>query len=96
MVPEVGGGFGQVHGLDGEAGGDALVQGGEGTHPQLPAQRGLADQQPRGPGPGQQVGVMLGHGGDDDDVAGQPQAVREVVECLSGVPADDGNVIAAA
>ena len=41
---EVGRGLGQVHRLDGEPGGDPLVQGGEHARPQLPVQGGLADQ----------------------------------------------------
>ena len=50
----------------------------------------------RGAGPGQQVGVVLGHGGDDDVAGGEPQPVGEVVECLGGVAADDRHVVAAA
>src|SRR5712664_4963588 len=41
VVPEVGGGLGEVHRLDGEPGGDPLVEGGEGAHPNLPVNSGL-------------------------------------------------------
>ncbi len=44
VMLEVGGGFGQVHRLDGEPGGDPLVEGGEHAHAQLPVQRGLPGQ----------------------------------------------------
>ncbi len=45
-MAQVGGGFGEVHGLDGEAGGDPLVEGGEHAHPQLPVQCRLPGQDP--------------------------------------------------
>jgi hypothetical protein len=57
VVLEVGGGLGQVHRLDGEPGGDPLVQGGEHAHPQLPVQGGLAGQDRRERGGGVHLGV---------------------------------------
>src|SRR6266516_3969572 len=44
VVAQVGGGVGQVHGLEGVAGGDALVEGGEDAKAELAGQGGLADQ----------------------------------------------------
>jgi hypothetical protein len=46
VVPQVGGGLGEVHRLDREPGGDSLVQGGEHAHPQLPVEGGLPGQDP--------------------------------------------------
>ena len=44
VVGQVGGGFGQVHGGDGVAGGDALVERGEDAKAQLAGQGGLAEE----------------------------------------------------
>jgi hypothetical protein len=44
VMAQVGGGLGEVHRLDGEPGGDPLVQGGEHAHAQLPVQGGLPGQ----------------------------------------------------
>src|SRR5512142_255988 len=46
VVAQVGGGFGEVHRLDREPGGDPLIEGGEGAHPQLPAQGRLPGPDP--------------------------------------------------
>src|SRR5207302_4899548 len=46
VVAQVGGGLGQVHGLDREPGGDALVQGGEDPHAELAGQSRLAEEDP--------------------------------------------------
>ena len=46
-----------------------------------------------GPGPRQQVGVVLHDGGDHDVVGGQAEAVGEVVDGLGRVPAEDGDVV---
>ena len=43
-MPQVGGGLGEVHRLDGEPGGDPLVQRGEHAHAQLPVQGRLPGQ----------------------------------------------------
>jgi len=44
VVAEVAGRLGQVHGPQAEAGGDALVEGGEHAHAQVAAEHGLADE----------------------------------------------------
>ena len=44
VMPQVGGGLGEVHRLDGEPGGDPLVERGEHAHAQLPVQGGLPGQ----------------------------------------------------
>ena len=49
---------------------------------------------PAEPGPGQQVGVVLDHGGDHDVVGRETEPVGEVVDGLGGVAADDGDVVA--
>ena len=54
----------------------------------------LDEAAPAQPGPGQQVGVVLDHGGDDDVVGLEAQAVGEVVDRLGGVAADDRHVVA--
>ena len=57
VVAQVGGGFGEVHRLDGEPGGDPLVEGGEDAHPQLPVQGGLPGEDPGERGGGIHLGV---------------------------------------
>src|SRR6266540_226780 len=70
VVAKVGCRFGQVHRLEGEPGGDALVEGGEDAHAKLAGEGGLADQDAgKGAGlvhvgGGQQVGLV-----DDEDHA---------------------------
>src|SRR6266511_4642717 len=44
VVGQVGGGVGQVHGRQGVAGGDALVEGGEDAEAELAGQGGLAEE----------------------------------------------------
>ena len=44
------------------------------------------------PGPGQHVRVVLGHGGDNYIVPGQPQPVSEVIEGLGSVAAQDRHI----
>jgi hypothetical protein len=46
VVAQVGRGLAEVHRLDLKSGGDALVEGGEHAHAQLPGQGGLAEQDP--------------------------------------------------
>ena len=45
MVTEVVGRLAEVHGLEGVAGGDALIESGEDSHPQRPGQGGLTNKQ---------------------------------------------------
>jgi hypothetical protein len=46
VVAQVGGGFGEVHRLDGEPGGDPLVESGEHARAQLTVQGGLPGEDP--------------------------------------------------
>src|SRR6266536_1960761 len=57
VVGQVGGGLGKVHGWQGVAGGDALVEGGEHAQAQLAGQGGLADEDARKRAGGVHVGV---------------------------------------
>jgi hypothetical protein len=57
VVAQVGGGLGQVRGLDGKPGGDRLVQGSEHAQAQLPVQGGLASQDAGEWGRGVHLGV---------------------------------------
>jgi hypothetical protein len=57
VVAQVGGGFGEVHRLDREPGGDPLAGGGEHAHPQLPVERGLPGQDAGERGGGVHLGV---------------------------------------
>src|SRR6266568_175275 len=57
VVGEVGGGLGQVHGGDGVAGGDALVERGEHAKAQLAGKGGLADEDAGEGAGGVHVGV---------------------------------------
>ena len=50
---------------------------------------------PGGPGPGQQVGVVLDNGGHDDVVRRELQTIGEVVYRFGRVATDDGHVVAA-
>jgi len=63
VVAQVRGGLGEVHRLDGEPGGDPLVQSGEHAHPQLPVQGGLADQDP-----GERAGAVHLHVGHQPEL----------------------------
>jgi hypothetical protein len=46
VVAEVAGGVGEVHGLELVAGGDALIERGEGAHAELAGEGGLPDEDP--------------------------------------------------
>ena len=64
--------------------------------PKVPVAAALDVAPPGHPAPGQQVGVVLDHGGEHDVVGVEAQPVGQLVDGLGGVPADDGHVVAAA
>ena len=57
VVAEVAGGFGEVHRFELVADRDALIEGGEDPHAELPGEGGLPDEEPGERGGGVHVGV---------------------------------------
>ena len=67
--------------------------GGEVVEVECSVRAAVDEAAPAQAGPGQQVGVVLDHGGDDDVVRLEPEPVGEVVDRLGRVAADDGHVV---
>ena len=65
----------------------------DGIDGERPVRLALDEPPPRIAGPRQQVGVMLDHRRDDDVGRPQAEAVREVVDRLGRVAADDRDVV---
>ena len=80
-----------------EGGGGAVIEHGHHVGRGEGALGPALDPAPLGdPGPGQQVGVVLDHGGGDDGVGAEAQPVGQVVDGLGGVAHQHGHVVGVA
>jgi hypothetical protein len=66
VMPQVGGGLGEIHRLDGKPDGDPLVERGEHAHAQLPVQGGLPGQDGGERGRGVHLGIRELSGAPDN------------------------------